>query len=138
MPAEQLKQITERLRPMLAEQMRCLREAILPALKDHEITLTPYRELSEAERRSLDTYFIENVFPILTPQAVDLSHPFPYISNLSLNLGLMLEPVDEKNDAAQLEEYKDTRFARVKIPPSVARLVPIGDSKTRFTFLGEL
>ncbi|MBA3805398.1 MAG: polyphosphate kinase 1, partial [Acidobacteria bacterium] len=138
LPAEQLKQISRRLRPVLTEQMRCLREEILPALKGRGITLTSYGELTPDERRALDTYFIENVFPILTPQAVDLSHPFPYISNLSLNLGLMLEPEDDGSGASKVELRSGTSFARIKVPPSVPRLVPVDDTGSRFTFLGEL
>lgn len=138
LPAEQLQQISERLRPLVLAQMRCLREEILPALKEQGITLTPYRELTPDERRALDTYFIENVFPILTPQAVDRSHPFPYISNLSLNLGLMLEPEQDGSAGAAVAMRSGSSFARVKVPPSVPRLVPVDASGARFTFLGEL
>jgi polyphosphate kinase len=138
LPAEQLKQISERVRPIVSEQMRCLREEILPALHQQGITLTPYKKLTPEEKRKLDTYFIENVFPILTPQSVDRSHPFPYISNLSLNLGLTLKPESDANEISEFELRSGTRFARVKVPPSVPRLVPVDDSGTRFTFLGEL
>jgi len=91
-PAEQLKEIGARLRPMVAEQMRCLREEVLPQLEKHGISVVPYSELSKSEKRVADAYYREKVFPVLTPQAVDPSHPFPYVSNLSLNLGLMVEP----------------------------------------------
>src|SRR5687768_1178613 len=76
-PAAQLKGVNQRLRPMVAEQMRCLKEEILPALSANGISITPYRALSDYERRSLNDYFLENVFPVLTPQAVDPSHRFP-------------------------------------------------------------
>ncbi|HJZ68229.1 MAG TPA: polyphosphate kinase 1 [Blastocatellia bacterium] len=126
-PAAQIKLIGERLRPMLAEQMRCFKEVLLPEFASHNIVVSPYRALSDRERRGLGEYFMENVFPVLTPQAVDPSHPFPYISNLSLNLGVMIEP----NGAA--------RFARVKVPPLVGRLVPVGgEESNEFILLEEL
>ncbi|HVF89797.1 MAG TPA: polyphosphate kinase 1, partial [Blastocatellia bacterium] len=136
-PAAQLKQIGERLRPIIDEQMRSLREEILPALSQEGIVITPYRALSDRERRSINTYFIENVFPVLTPQAVDPSHPFPYISNLSLNLGVMIEPAGPASDSSP-RHLSEPRFARVKVPPLVPRLIPVGDSGSEFTFLEEV
>ncbi|HEX8183678.1 MAG TPA: polyphosphate kinase, partial [Blastocatellia bacterium] len=137
-PPAQFKLIGERLHPLVAEQMRCLKEEVLPALAAEGIVLTPYRALSDRERRSLSAYFLENVFPVLTPQAVDPSHPFPYISNLSLNLGVWIEHSQEGGDGAAATNISGGRFARVKVPPIVPRLVPIGDSGTEFTFLEEL
>lgn len=132
--AEQLKAITEKLRPMLSEQMRCLREDVLPKLSAEGVLLVSYQELSEDERHQLNIYFFENVFPVLTPQAVDPSHPFPYVSGLSLNLGLMIE-AEVEEEAIQLSV---PRFARINVPPIVSRLVPIGDTGTKFTLLDEL
>lgn len=135
-PAAQLKLINERLRPMLAEQVRCFKEELLSELSSHGIVITSYRALSDRERRTLSTYFIENVFPVLTPQAVDPSHPFPYISNLSLNLGVMIEPNGDSNSSASTSA---PRFARVKVPPLVPRLVPVGnESSVEFFLLEEL
>lgn len=136
-PADQLKEISQRLRPMVAEQMRCLREEILPELKAQGIEIIHYKDLTKSERQAVNTYFMENVFPVLTPQAVDPSHPFPYISNLSLNLGLMIEPED-KPDGAVSATKAEPRFARIKVPPTVSRLVPVDESGTKFTFLGQL
>jgi polyphosphate kinase len=136
-PVAQLKGISEQLRPMIAEQMRCLNEEITAGLSEKAIAVAPYRTLSDRERRSLSNYFMENVFPVLTPQAVDPSHPFPYISNLSLNLGLMIQPAPtaaEGGGSAALEP----RFARVKVPPIVDRLVSVGESSTQFTLLEDL
>ncbi|MFL6216372.1 MAG: polyphosphate kinase 1 [Blastocatellia bacterium] len=134
-PTAQLKVIADRLHPMLADQMRCLKEDILPELAAQGITITPYRALSDRERRAINDYFVQNVFPVLTPQAVDPSHPFPYISNLSLNLGVMIEPSDGMDDSVPMS---GPRFARVKVPPIVPRLVPVGDSGTEFTLLEEV
>jgi polyphosphate kinase len=135
-PTAQFKLINERLRPILAKQFACFKEDLLPALASHGIVITPYRALSDRERRSLSTYFMENVFPVLTPQAVDPSHPFPYISNLSLNLGVMIEPNGAPDSSAS---PAPPRFARVKVPPLVPRLVPVGGAQsTEFIFLEEL
>ncbi|HJQ71650.1 MAG TPA: polyphosphate kinase 1 [Blastocatellia bacterium] len=137
-PAQQLKGISDALRPMIAEQMRCLKDEILPELSNEVIVITPYRALSDRERRALNSYFMENVFPVLTPQAVDPSHPFPYISNLSLNLGLMIEPSADGGAQGFAVNIQEPRFARVKVPPIVPRLVPVGDSGTEFTFLEDV
>jgi polyphosphate kinase len=134
MPAAQLKGVNQRLRPLVAEQMRCLKEEILPALATEGITITPYRALSDHQRRVLNDYFLENVFPVLTPQAVDPSHRFPYISNLSLNLGMMIE----QSESSSTMLTNAPSFIRVKVPPIVPRLVPVGDSGTEFTPLEEL
>ncbi|MEK6303118.1 MAG: polyphosphate kinase 1 [Acidobacteriota bacterium] len=134
-PPAQLKLINERLRPLLDGQMKCLNNDLLPELTAAAIILTPYRALSDRERRVLNAYFMDNVFPVLTPQAVDPGHPFPYISNLSLNVGVMIEP--EAGDAGQTA-FGGSRFARVKVPPLVPRLVPIADSTNSFILLEEL
>ena len=138
-PAEQLAEIGARLRPMLAEQMRCLREDVLPKLAGHGIQIVPYAELSKRERREVDDYFLKKVFPVLTPQAVDPGHPFPYISNLSLNLALMVEPAAGGGDGSvAASPVPGRRFARIKLPPTISRLVPVGASGARFTFLGSV
>lgn len=136
--AEQLKAIRERLLPMLDEQMRCLREDILPQLKAHDIEIAPYDTLSEAEQRLVDSYFIEDVFPVLTPLAVDPSHPFPYISSLSLNIGLTVERIPEHGITQSLTGKVEPRFVRIKVPPRVPRLVRVGKEGTKFTLLEEL
>ncbi|HVG39518.1 MAG TPA: polyphosphate kinase 1 [Pyrinomonadaceae bacterium] len=128
-PAEQLKEICERLHPMVAEQTRCLHEDVLPKLREHGVRIKSHKDLTEKQRREGREYFLKNVFPILTPQAVDPSHPFPYISNLSLNVGVMVGPASGGKGR--------TRFARIKIPPSIPRLVPLKEPGL-YTFLGSL
>lgn len=130
-PSEQLKQISTHLRPMLEEHMRYLREVIIPELNAEGIEIVNHQDLNESERKQLRDYFLENVFPVLTPQAVDRSHPFPYVSSLSVNLALMVESQEKGG------KHKP-RFARVKLPPTVPRLIPVGTSGTKFTFLGQL
>jgi polyphosphate kinase len=137
-PISQLKMISEKLRPILAQQVKCLKEDLLPDLANQGVVITPFRALSDRERRALAGYFMENVFPVLTPQAVDPGHPFPYISNLSLNLGVMLEPEEQQVDDGPGPIITGARFARIKVPPIVPRLVPVGDSGSEFTLLEEL
>lgn len=138
MPQEILDEITRRLRPILAEQMQCLREEILPRLSEAGIEICPFDKLNAEEKERLHTYFLNIVFPILTPQAVDISHPFPYISNQSLNLGVFVKP--EKNlDHGKLQElYGDTRFVRIKLPSNLPRLVAVNDEETKFVLLEEM
>lgn len=135
---EQLRAIRDRLRPMLAEQMRCLNEDILPSLAGEGIRICTYRYLSRDYKAKLNEYFRTRVFPVLTPQAVDISHPFPFISNLSLNLGLMVEPprLSARNPARHI--LNGQRFVRVKLPPNVPRIVRLDDSDSRFALLGEI
>jgi polyphosphate kinase len=138
LPAEQLREIRDRLRPMLAEQMQCLNEDILPNLADQGIKIYSYQDLNKSEKKRLDDYFHKNIFPVLTPQAVDISHPFPYVSNLSLNLGLIVEPEEDFSHEKLGHLFTNRRFARIKLPPNVSRLIPIDESETRFSLLGEL
>ena len=110
-PAEQLKEISARLRPMLETHMRCLKEDILPRLEESGVRIASYKDLDRDERAAADAYFMEHVFPILTPQAVDPGHPFPYVSNLSLNLGLLVEPGSGEKGSTAPQGGK--RFARI-------------------------
>jgi polyphosphate kinase len=137
-PAEQLKEISTRLRPLLDMQTKCLQADILPALSANGIIIRPYGELSKREKKVANDYFLENVFPILTPQAVDPGHPFPYISNLSLNIGVMVAPPELKKGVEPAVSPKAARFARIKLPPSVPRLIPLDEKGCRFTFLGSV
>src|ERR1044072_8297703 len=136
-PSEQLAKTRERILGLINEQARCLREEILPQLKNAGIALVPYESLSRHEKESLKDYFMEKVFPVLTPLAVDPSHPFPYISPLSVNIGLM---VHAPSDVKFIGRTKDneSRFVRIKVPSVVPRLVPIGSSGTRFVLLEDI
>jgi polyphosphate kinase len=136
-PQEQLAKSRERVLVLIEEQARCLREEILPQLKDAGISLVTYESLSRHEKESLKDYFMEKVFPILTPLAVDPSHPFPYISPLSVNIGLMVHAPTELKFSGRRKDV-NSRFVRIKVPSVVPRLVPIGSSKTRFVLLEEI
>jgi polyphosphate kinase len=136
-PAEQLRKSRERVLVLINQQARCLREEILPQLQAAGVSLIPYESLSRHEQEDLKDYFMEKVYPILTPLAVDPSHPFPYISSLSINIGLMVhEP--EGGKLIGRKKHEESRFVRIKVPPSVSRLVPIGASGTRFVLLEDI
>jgi polyphosphate kinase len=114
---EVLDRIRERCAELTAAQSRIWDEEISPGLGDAGIRITGYADLGGAERRAVDERFDREVYPVLTPLAVGPGLPFPYISGLSLNLGLRVrDPVKG-----------ETRFARVKVPPRLPRLIPVDD-----------
>ncbi|MEM9417773.1 MAG: polyphosphate kinase 1 [Planctomycetota bacterium] len=130
-PEQQLHMIRELVIPMLDIQAKCFTEVVKPALKAKGIHLLTWEELSNAEREEANQYFMTNLFPVVTPLSVDPGHPFPFISNLSTSLGVMLQhPVVEKNDATMSPiqtpavddetDFEDNagrlQFARVKVP----------------------
>ncbi|MCW5970449.1 MAG: polyphosphate kinase 1 [Blastocatellales bacterium] len=120
-PATQLRLISERLKPLLDLQLRCLRDQILPGLEQYGVRIASYGHLDGGQREEMRTFYTERVFPVLTPLSVDPSHPFPYISNISLNLGILVIP-------EEADEEDEPRFARVKLPPNVPRLIPVSNS----------
>jgi polyphosphate kinase len=126
---EQLRAIQARLEPLLAVQARCLQQ-LLPQLAQHGIQLVTYADLEAEERQWVDCYFENDVFPILTPLAVDPGHPFPYISNLSLSLAVVVHDPRTGQD----------RFARLKVPepPVLPRLVKIPSQAYRYVLLEEV
>jgi polyphosphate kinase len=114
-PEDQLSAISTIVRDLLARHRRCLMLDLLPALAERGLTLhRNVDELPAADRAYVEGYFHANVFPVLTPLAVDPGHPFPYISNLSLSLAVVLRGADG-----------DERFARVKVPKILPRWVPL-------------
>ncbi len=136
--SEQLHEVYKRLRPMLKRQVSYLHENVFPALEKEGITIEPYNRLNSKEKKQLDKYFRNNLFPILTPQSVDSSHPFPYISNLSLNLGLFIEPIRTRTQSNLKHLFRQKRFTRIKLPPSVPRLIAISEKKGRYALLEEV
>src|SRR5712692_7849532 len=131
---EQLREIRHRLRPMIKVQMRCLREELLPQLAAQGIIVDAYESLPKSERHELDDYFVQNVFPVLTPLGVDPAHPFPYISGLSLNLGVTVEPPDGPSSNGK----REARFVRLKVPPVLSGLVSVSGVDSKFVFLSEV
>ena len=115
-PAELLLAIEKRVNELLQLQRSCLTDDLLPALRTHGVKLVTMNDLTPADWLVVDAFFESQVFPVLTPLAVDPGHPFPYISNLSLSLAVRVR------DPQSGVEH----FARVKVPKSLARWVPAG------------
>jgi polyphosphate kinase len=137
LPIEQLSAIRKRVLPLVEEQTRCLRDDVLPELAANGVVIAPYKTLSKDEKRSLAQYFMKNIFLVLTPQAVDPARPFPYISNLSLNIGLTVEGNPE-DTLAGLPIGSEARFVRIKVPPVVPRLIPVNPGELKFALVEEV
>jgi polyphosphate kinase len=137
-PHEQLEEIRKRLLPLLSEQTRCLQVEVLPALESEGIRIASYDSLADEEKEGLKDYFMRRIFPMLTPQAIDPGHPFPYISGLTLNLGLMVGPVQAHGITQSLTGKPDPRFTCIKLPPRVPRLVPVAGAQSKFVLIEEL
>ena len=136
-PPEQLAAIRKRVIPLIEEHSNCLREEVIPELQANGLAIVPYRRLSKSEKEELSKYFMRNIFLVLTPQSIDPAHPFPYISNRSLNIGLTVE-TDPHDTFAGATIGEESRFVRIKVPPVVPRLLPVNNEKTRFTLLEEV
>ena len=136
-PAQQLAKSRERILTLIADQARCLREDVLPQLDEAGISVVRYDSLSHHEKERLEEYFTEKIFPVLTPLAVDPSHPFPYISPLSLNIGLMVHP-PKNMKLITSRKLIEQRFVRIKVPSVLPRLVPVTASSSRFVLIEEI
>ncbi len=115
---QQLVAIRERLAPLVQEVRQCWRNELCPLLAEQHIHILDYAQLNADQRAAMLAYFQNEIFPVLTPLAVDPGHPFPHISNRSLNLAVVI------TDPSYGE-----RFARVKVPPSLPRLIPVPVNK---------
>ena len=118
-PREVLENIWERAHAIQREQAQVFHTDVLPGLLEAGIELLRWQDLTENERSEMDRFFDAQVFPVLTPLAVDPSHPFPYISGLSLNLAVVV-----RNPVSGTE-----LFARVKVPPSLPRFVQVAPQR---------
>jgi polyphosphate kinase len=118
-PAQQLREIADLTNELVTRQALVFTKDVAPALEDVGIRFANWDELGDADRAHLEAVFEEQCFPILTPLAVDPAHPFPYISNLSLNLAVVVR------DPASNHQ----RFARVKVPPLLSRVVALPDAE---------
>ncbi len=115
-PPEELAAINKRVSELLEMQRDCLYGMLLPAMAERGIKLLGMDDLTSEELQTLDAFFEAQVFPVLTPLVIDPGHPFPYISNLSLSLAVQIfDPVSGTE-----------RFARVKVPKSLPRWIPVG------------
>ena len=128
-PRELLKIVLARTQNLVNIQAERFKDVIIPELATHGIEFCKISELTDEEREHLKDYYDKRVFPVLTPLVVDPSHPFPYISGLSLNIGINIES----------SEDQDISFARVKIPTNLPRFIRTSDkSAIRFVLIDEL
>ncbi len=134
-PAEQLAEIQKRSLPLLRQQRQFFYDEIIPALAAQDIHILHYHQLEPDEHDRLHRYFLDEILPVVTPLAFDPGRPFPHISNLSLNLAVLVR-----------RPNGDQRFARIKVPTSLPRLIPLtGDAgakpapeSQRFVWLEEV
>jgi polyphosphate kinase len=136
-PAQQLAETRERILALVDQQARCLRDDVLPGLAEAGISVVNYDSLSRNEKERLEEYFTEKVFPVLTPLAVDPSHPFPYISPLSVNICLIVNP-PKNMKLITSRKLTDPNFVRIKVPSVLPRLVPVNASSTRYVLLEDI
>jgi len=121
-PLEQLEAVEAEVNRFISESTKCLQEKLMPALEESGIKIVSYNELSSEQRDDMRHYFLQKIFPVLTPMAFDPGHPFPHISNLSLNFAVSVRKTS-----------KDVRFARLKIPDSLTQLIPLARPSTNQT-----
>ena len=117
-PLQQLREIAGRVQRFATQQERLFTTDLLPALAANGVRIVRWSKLGKKAREALTADYESRIFPILTPLAVDPSHPFPYISNLALNLAVTVRDTDTG----------DQRFARVKVPRNFPRCIPVPDS----------
>lgn len=118
-PSVLMKEISRRTHELVARQSDIFKNELMPELKKSGIEIVEWEELNSDERKFVSKIFSDRIFPVLTPLAVDPSHPFPYISGLSLNLAVIV-----KNPTTGA-----VFFARVKVPPILNRFMPVGPGK---------
>jgi polyphosphate kinase len=128
-PGEQIDAIQERVLELDARLNRCFGGTLRPALEEEGIRIVPLSSASESERAEIDRRFHEQVFPALTPLVIGLGRPFPYISNLSLSLGVLLRDPEGGHEV----------FARVKVPKELlGRFMRVGENRNRFVALEDV
>ena len=139
-PMEQLQKIEKTIQPMLTEIFDLWQNVIVPELRSNEIYILGYNDLDEKEQEIMKEYFLKEIYPVLTPLAFDPGRPFPYISNLSLSLAILVK-----------KPNGESLFARLKIPQTLPRLLQIdkifdpsrkmktnGQFIARYIWLGEI
>ncbi|WP_424923395.1 RNA degradosome polyphosphate kinase [Actinocrispum wychmicini] len=117
-PREQLAYIAKRNQELVEQHSAAFEQRVRPQLADRGIRIVRWGELAEEDKQRLHNYFTEQIFPVLTPLAVDPAHPFPYISGLSMNLAVTVRDPEAGTE----------RFARVKVPDNVSRLLNVASN----------
>jgi polyphosphate kinase len=128
-PKELLDLVLERTQVLVNTQAERFRDDIVPELRKEGIEFLKISEVTDSEREDLRNYYNNRIFPVLTPLVVDPSHPFPYISGLSLNIGVNIESTEDH----------DISFARVKVPSNLPRFIRTSDvNSIRFVLIDDL
>ena len=117
---EQLAAVRVGVEQLMDQLYDCFQNQLLPGLTENGIVIADYALLDERERDAVDSYYLHTVFPVLTPLAFDPGRPFPHISNLSLNLAIVLRDTDGQR-----------HFSRVKVPEALPQLVTVPGAATR-------
>ena len=112
-PTQLMTELSKKTQELIDRQSKCFHESIFPQLTNANIGIVKWEDLTPAEREVVDTTFKSKIFPVLTPLAVDPSHPFPYISGLSLNLAVVVKNPESESEL----------FARIKVPSNLPRFV---------------
>ena len=124
---QQIDEISDKVRELIKDQYKCIMKEIIPGLKEADIFIHQIDELDENETARLNKYFEVQVFPILTPLALDAGHPFPFLSNLRLNLMVVFK------EAGNINAPQPHAF--VEVPSVVPRLVPVNTDKSGYHFI---
>lgn len=128
-PLDLMAEVSKRTQELIERQTKCFHQDLLPKLGASGIEITSWEELEAQEKDYINKLFTNKIFPVLTPLAVDPSHPFPYISGLSLNLAVLVKKPDTKEEL----------FARVKVPASLPRFIETTEfGGTRFIALEQV
>ena len=137
-PMEQLKEINHKTHELVQNQYTTYNRSLLPQLEKNGLhVVTEHESLSEKQRMYLDQYFEENIYPVLTPMAMDSSRPFPLIRNKSLNIGALIRRKETKKDSKKKKEVLE--FATVQVPSVLPRIIalPEGEDGTKQVILLE-
>ena len=134
-PSQQLEAIGKEVHALVEKQYNTYNRSLMPLLKKKGIQIVEaYEELNEKQRAYVDKYFMEHIYPVLTPMAVDASRPFPLVRNKSLNIAALIK---SKNPDSKLQQgsKQELEFATVQVPSVLPRLVQIPGDNKQYTFI---
>ena len=135
---EQFGSIRRSIKEMCRLQETCLQEDIMPALSDNGIQILRHSDLTETEREAFREYFKIRIHPVLTPQAVDPSHPFPYLSGGTLNIGLYIKPKLNKRVERAMTLNSEPIFVRMELPAFLPRFIPVEGREETFVLIEDI
>lgn len=133
-----LSEIRRKVSDLINDQISCLTKDVLPALSLNGIEVMEFYELSASEKDELNNYFDKQIRPVLTAQAVDPTHPFPYLSNGSLNIGLFIKPVFPAKVAKKLGNTDEDFFVVIEVPEFLPRFVPVGKAENKYVLVEDV